>query len=113
MSNDLDVVAAEGLKTAHGINDKVQRAPGTLEGVRNRADDERNTIPWTLSKAEKKSYDQIFRAWDTSSSGFMDGKTAIKVFGQSGLDRDDLARIWWAYLQDSSTCAYECFQDFS
>ena len=44
MSNDLDVVAAEGLKTAHGINDKVQRAPGTLEGVRNRADDERNTV---------------------------------------------------------------------
>jgi hypothetical protein len=51
-------------------------------------------VPWTLSKAEKKSYDQIFRAWDTSGSGFIDGKTAIEVFGQSGLDRNDLARIW-------------------
>lgn len=51
-------------------------------------------VPWTLSKAEKKSYDQIFRAWDTSSSGFVDGKTAIEVFGQSGLDRNDLARVW-------------------
>jgi actin cytoskeleton-regulatory complex protein PAN1 len=51
-------------------------------------------VPWTLSKAEKKSYDQIFRAWDTSSSGFIDGKTAIEVFGQSDLDRNDLARIW-------------------
>jgi actin cytoskeleton-regulatory complex protein PAN1 len=51
-------------------------------------------VPWTLSKAEKKSYDQIFRAWDTSSSGFIDGKTAIEVFEQSGLDRNDLARIW-------------------
>lgn len=51
-------------------------------------------VPWTLSKAEKKSYDQIFRAWDTSGSGFIDGKTAIEVFGQSDLDRNDLARIW-------------------
>lgn len=51
-------------------------------------------VPWTLSKAEKKSYDQIFRAWDTSGSGFIDGKTAIEVFEQSGLDRNDLARIW-------------------
>ncbi|KAI0261797.1 hypothetical protein BC834DRAFT_925418 [Gloeopeniophorella convolvens] len=51
-------------------------------------------VPWTLSKAEKKSYDQIFRAWDTSNSGFIDGTTAIEVFGQSGLDRNDLARIW-------------------
>ncbi|KAI9449187.1 hypothetical protein F5148DRAFT_1248554 [Russula earlei] len=51
-------------------------------------------VPWTLSKAEKKSYDQIFRAWDTSNSGFIDGKTAIEVFGQSDLDRNDLARIW-------------------
>ena len=51
-------------------------------------------VPWTLSKGEKKSYDQIFRAWDASNSGFIDGKTAIEVFGQSGLDKNDLARIW-------------------
>ena len=51
-------------------------------------------VPWALSKPEKKSYDQIFRAWDTSNSGFIDGRTAIEVFGQSGLDKNDLARIW-------------------
>jgi actin cytoskeleton-regulatory complex protein PAN1 len=51
-------------------------------------------VPWTLSKAEKKSYDQIFRAWDRSSSGFIDGKTAIEVFGQSDLNRNDLVWIW-------------------
>ncbi|KAF9650631.1 hypothetical protein BDM02DRAFT_1351141 [Thelephora ganbajun] len=51
-------------------------------------------VPWTLSKAEKKSYDQIFRAWDTSGSGFITGQTALEVFGQSGLDKNDLARIW-------------------
>jgi hypothetical protein len=50
-------------------------------------------VPRTLSKAEKKSYDQIFRAWDTSGPGFIDGKTAIEVFGQSGIDRNDHARI--------------------
>ncbi|KAI8974238.1 hypothetical protein BD414DRAFT_498547 [Trametes punicea] len=51
-------------------------------------------IPWALSKAEKKSYDQIFRAWDTGNTGFISGETALEVFGQSGLDRNDLAKIW-------------------
>lgn len=52
-------------------------------------------IPWALSKAEKKQYDQIFRAWDTAGSGFITGETALRVFGQSGLDKNDLARVWY------------------
>lgn len=52
-------------------------------------------IPWTLNKAEKKSYDQIFRAWDQRGEGFITGQTALEVFGQSGLDKNDLAKIWW------------------
>ncbi|KIK11197.1 hypothetical protein PISMIDRAFT_19734, partial [Pisolithus microcarpus 441] len=51
-------------------------------------------IPWVLSKVEKKSYDQIFRAWDAQGTGFISGQTALEVFGQSGLDRNDLAKIW-------------------
>ncbi len=51
-------------------------------------------VPWALSKAEKKNYDQIFRAWDTQSTGFINGQMALEVFGQSGLDRNDLAKIW-------------------
>ncbi|KDQ59802.1 hypothetical protein JAAARDRAFT_56764 [Jaapia argillacea MUCL 33604] len=51
-------------------------------------------VPWTLSKAEKKNYDQIFRAWDAQGTGFIDGGTARNVFSQSGLDNNDLARIW-------------------
>ncbi|KAL6308638.1 hypothetical protein BKA93DRAFT_822360 [Sparassis latifolia] len=51
-------------------------------------------IPWALSKAEKKSYDQIFRAWDAQGTGFISGQTALEVFGQSGLDKNDLAKIW-------------------
>ena len=48
--NDLDAAAAEGLKTANGIDDKVQRVHGTLEGVRNGADDERNTVQDTRAR---------------------------------------------------------------
>lgn len=51
-------------------------------------------VPWALSKDERKNYDQIFRAWDTSNSGFISGEMASEVFGQSGLDRNDLATIW-------------------
>lgn len=51
-------------------------------------------VPWALSKAEKKNYDQIFRAWDAQGTGFISGQTALEVFGQSGLDKNDLARIW-------------------
>lgn len=53
-------------------------------------------VPWALSKAEKKNYDGIFRGWDTAGTGFIDGKTALEVFGASGLDRNDLAKIWYA-----------------
>jgi len=55
-------------------------------------------VPWALSKAEKKSYDSIFRAWDTHNTGFISGQTALEVFGQSGLSKDDLARIWYASI---------------
>lgn len=55
-------------------------------------------VPWALSKAEKKSYDQIFRAWDTQGTGFIDGTTAREVFGQSGLDKNDLAKIWYVWI---------------
>ena len=55
-------------------------------------------VPWALSKAEKKSYDQIFRAWDTRGEGFISGQTALEVFGQSGLDKNDLAKIWCVFI---------------
>ncbi|KAL1691657.1 hypothetical protein GGG16DRAFT_91161 [Schizophyllum commune] len=51
-------------------------------------------VPWALSKAEKKQYDQIFRAWDTGNTGFINGQTALEVFGQSGLSKEELGRIW-------------------
>lgn len=52
-------------------------------------------MSWAPTKAEKKSYDNIFRQW-VQGAPFMSGTTALEVFGASGLSRDDLARIWYA-----------------
>lgn len=51
-------------------------------------------VPWALSAEEQKNYDQIFRAWDQRGTGFISGTMAQEVFGQSGLDRDNLMKIW-------------------
>ncbi|KDE02848.1 hypothetical protein MVLG_06638 [Microbotryum lychnidis-dioicae p1A1 Lamole] len=51
-------------------------------------------IPWALTKDEKKRYDQIFRAWDQQGTGFIEGRVSKEVFGQAGLDQNDLMSIW-------------------
>lgn len=51
-------------------------------------------IPWAITKEEKTRYDAIFRAWDGLGKGFIAGSQAIEIFGQSGLDKADLERIW-------------------
>jgi hypothetical protein len=54
-------------------------------------------IPWALTPEEKKRYDQIFRAWDQSGTGFIPGSMAKEVFGQSGLGEQDLMAIWFVF----------------
>ncbi|KXJ97435.1 hypothetical protein Micbo1qcDRAFT_187264 [Microdochium bolleyi] len=51
-------------------------------------------IPWAITKDEKKRYDELFRAWDGLSKGYIGGDQAIEIMGQSGLDKNDLERIW-------------------
>lgn len=51
---------------------------------------------WLVTNDEKKNYDAIFRAWDTESTGFIDGTVSLEVFGQSGLPQSDLSQIWCA-----------------
>ncbi|GAA95075.1 uncharacterized protein L969DRAFT_77433 [Mixia osmundae IAM 14324] len=51
-------------------------------------------VPWALTADEKKNYDQIFRAWDVQGTGFISGQMSKEVFGQAGIDRDDLMKIW-------------------
>ncbi|KZF26858.1 hypothetical protein L228DRAFT_243383 [Xylona heveae TC161] len=52
------------------------------------------TVPWAVTKDEKKIYDQLFKAWDGFNKGFIGGDVAIEIFGQSGLEKPDLERIW-------------------
>ncbi|KAL1837510.1 hypothetical protein VTJ49DRAFT_3695 [Mycothermus thermophilus] len=51
-------------------------------------------IPWAITKDEKTRYDELFRAWDGLNKGYIAGDQAIEIFGQSGLDKSDLERIW-------------------
>jgi hypothetical protein len=52
------------------------------------------SVPWAVTKDEKKIYDDLFRSWDGFGRGYMTGEQAIEIFGQSGLEKSDLERIW-------------------
>lgn len=52
------------------------------------------TIPWSITKDEKTRYDSLFRAWDGMNRGHIAGSQAIEIFGQSGLEKPDLERVW-------------------
>ncbi|KAL2068623.1 hypothetical protein VTL71DRAFT_14960 [Oculimacula yallundae] len=51
-------------------------------------------IPWAVTKDEKTRYDSVFKAWDGFNKGFIGGDVAIEVFGQSGLEKNDMERVW-------------------
>lgn len=51
-------------------------------------------IPWAVTKDEKTRYDSVFKAWDGFNKGFIGGDVAIEVFGQSGLEKGDMERVW-------------------
>lgn len=52
------------------------------------------TIPWAVTKDEKKIYDDIFKNWDGFGKGYIAGDQAIEIMGQSGLAKAELERIW-------------------
>ncbi|KAJ4370663.1 actin organization and endocytosis protein [Neocucurbitaria cava] len=58
------------------------------------------TIPWAITKGEKKLYDDTFRAWDGMAKGYISGAQALEILGQSGLPKSDLERVWT--LSDSA-----------
>ena len=51
-------------------------------------------IPWAITKEEKTRYDSLFKAWDGLHKGYIAGAQAIEIFGQSGLEKPDLERVW-------------------
>jgi hypothetical protein len=61
----------------------------TTQGLQGNA-----VIPWAITKDEKHRYDSLFKAWDGLNKGYIGGDVAIEIFGQSGLDKPDLERIW-------------------
>lgn len=54
----------------------------------------KKSLSWAMSKEERKSYDSIFRAWDSKRTGWISGDVARELFGQSGLSREQLLQIW-------------------
>lgn len=61
----------------------------TTQGLQGNA-----VIPWSITKEEKTRYDSLFKAWDGLGKGFIGGDQAIEIFGQSGLEKPDLERVW-------------------
>ncbi|KXH50964.1 hypothetical protein CSIM01_11644 [Colletotrichum simmondsii] len=61
----------------------------TTQGLQGNA-----VIPWAITKEEKQRYDALFKAWDGLHKGFIGGDVAIEIFGQSGLEKPDLERVW-------------------
>lgn len=85
---------ASGLPNLQALQAQMMPQPGreagfTAAGLRGNA-----SVPWAITKDEKKIYDQMFKAWDGFGKGYISGPQAIEIFGQSGLDKPDLERIW-------------------
>lgn len=91
---------ASGLPNLEALQQQMMPQPGresgfTSNGLRGNA-----TVPWAVTKDEKKIYDNMFKSWDGFGKGSITGNQAIEIFGQSGLDKKDLEAIWT--LSDSN-----------
>ncbi|KAK3691693.1 actin organization and endocytosis protein [Vermiconidia calcicola] len=85
---------ASGLPNLQALQQQMLPQPGreagfSAQGLRGNA-----TVPWAVTKDEKKIYDDMFKSWDGFGKGFISGNQAIEIFSQSGLDKPDLERIW-------------------
>lgn len=85
---------SSGLPNLEALQSQMMPQPGretgyTTTGLRGNA-----TVPWAVTKDEKKIYDNMFKAWDGFGKGYITGNQAIEVFGQSGLDKPDLEKVW-------------------
>ncbi|TKA56099.1 hypothetical protein B0A55_13198, partial [Friedmanniomyces simplex] len=83
-----------GLPNLQALQQQMMPQPGretgfSAQGLRGNA-----TVPWAVTKDEKKLYDDMFKAWDGFGKGYITGNQAIEIFGQSGLDKAELERIW-------------------
>lgn len=85
---------ATGLPNIEALQQRMMPQPGRESGYTTAGLSGTATIPWAVTKTEKKLYDDIFRAWDGLNKGFIGGDVAREVMGQSGLGPSDLGEIW-------------------
>ena len=85
---------ASGLPNIDALQQRMMPQPGREGGYTTTGLSGTATVPWAVTKDEKKIYDQIFKAWDRFNKGFIGGDVAIEVMGQSGLPKSDLEKIW-------------------
>lgn len=86
---------ATGLPNIDALQARMMPQQGREQGSYTTAGLQGNAvIPWAITKDEKKRYDALFRAWDGLNKGYIGGDQAIEIFGQSGLDKPDLERVW-------------------
>ena len=85
---------ATGLPNIEALSQRMMPQPGREGGFTTAGLSGSATVPWAVTKDEKKIYDALFKAWDGFNKGFIGGDVAIEVMGQSGLEKPDLERIW-------------------
>ena len=85
---------AAGLPNIDALQQRMMPQPGREGGYTTTGLSGSATVPWAVTKDEKKIYDQLFKAWDGFKKGFIGGDVAIEVMGQSGLPKPDLEKIW-------------------
>ncbi|MCJ1288436.1 actin organization and endocytosis protein [Xylographa opegraphella] len=85
---------ASGLPNIDALQQRMMPQPGREGGYTTAGLSGTATVPWAVTKDEKKIYDHLFRAWDGFNKGYIGGDVAIEVMGQSGLEKSDLEKIW-------------------
>ena len=85
---------ASGLPNIEALQQRMMPQPGREGGFTTTGLSGSATVPWAVTKDEKKIYDQLFKAWDGFNKGTIGGDVAIEVMGQSGLEKTDLENIW-------------------
>lgn len=85
---------ATGLPNIDALRQQMMPQPGREQGFSTAGLTGNATIPWAVTKDEKKIYDDLFKSWDGFGKGYIAGDQAIEIFGQSGLPKTDLEKIW-------------------
>jgi actin cytoskeleton-regulatory complex protein PAN1 len=85
---------ASGLPNIDALRQQMMPQPGREAGFTSAGLQGNATIPWAVTKDEKKIYDDLFKAWDGFGKGYISGEQAIEIFGQSGLEKSELERVW-------------------